>query len=469
MKNWKRLSRIAGGDFAKTLVIDELHKVFNMSSIRGATVMNLSRKVDNVFGLGASIYSGKASSIFWIYMMFFPEAWPEWGPLDKAYDRWISELSNEAIIEKTRIYRGSGPSQSSKMVTVPRTVKTKKELPSAPPRLVKMLAPKTIHIKLQNLGISLPPLDLLGIKVKLDKDHYDAYKDLIDRSLSLAKHTKNRHIASSYLQAALVYPIAPWMPTEVGEIEAKLFPPDYICAPERALLDFCKAEHAQGRKTVVYVTHTDIRDIVERLITIFDTEANMSAVRMPKNIDREEIPAWLHNDAPQHDICILQEKSVEGVDAIMFQNVIFYELDYSVWPVQQAAGRHWRLGQTEPCKTVFLELEKTMLHRALALVMQGMCAASQIYGDEIEAQVSKFNKGTLIMEAMRQELEDTDLPDMDELYLRTKQVITQGVAQDDVQTGHSNEDEVDPGASGPGVIHLGNGSDGSPRESGHDI
>jgi hypothetical protein len=432
------------------LVIDELHKVFNMESIRGATVMNLSRKVKNVLGLGASIYSGKASSIFWIYFMFFPEAWPDWGPLEKAHKRWIEELSNEAIIEKTKIQKfGAGQSQQSKMVAA-RSSKLKRELPSAPPRLVKMLAPKTVHIKLKNLGIELPPLSLSGLKVALEPDHQQAYEDLMKDAIDLARKTHNASIASSYLQAALTYPIAPWMATEVGSVEAVQFPPDYICNPEKELIKFCKDEKDQGRKTIVYVTHTDIRDIVNRLIGIMD-DAGISAVRMPKSLDREKIPEWLHNEAPKYDVCILQEKAVEGVDAVMFQNVIFYEVDYTVWPVQQAAGRHWRLGQTEPCKTVFMEIEKTMLHRALALVMQSMCASSQIYGDEVDAQVSKFNKGTLITEALRQEMAGADLPDMDDLYKKTHQVITEGVATDDTD-GPEHKDEEPSGVAGAGFV-----------------
>jgi hypothetical protein len=214
----------------------------------------------------------------------------------------------------------------------------------------------------------------------------------------------------------------------------RVFPEDYICAPERTLLKFLKDEKTDGRKTIVYVTHSDKRDLIERIITLLKME-KMTGIRLPTSLDREDIPEWLEVEAPKCDVVILNQKAIEGVDAIHFQNVFFYEVDYSLYPVPQAAGRHWRLGQTQPCKTMFLEVPKTMLYRALALSMEKLGAASTLYGDDLDAMSSKFTTGSVLTEALKQELKGTPLPNLDDAYKRAAQVITKGMGTHAATTG----------------------------------
>jgi hypothetical protein len=429
-RNWKRLSRAAGGKLYRSLVLDEVHKIMNSNSIRGETCANMSSVADNLFGLGATIYGGTASSIFWLYFMFHPEAWYEWGPLPVARAKWFDELANTAEVTKEADPGIISPGGMGKMRTARPRV-TKKEVPAAPPKLIKMLAERTIHVKLQNLGVEQPPLTVGSVKVKLDDEHQFQYEQFFQRAIQNAIQHKIGAFASMHLQSAITYPIAPWQERHADyDPNIKVFPESYICAPERELIRFVKEELEQKRKTIIYITHTDIRDIANRIIQILGNEG-VTGVRLPKTLDRELVPEWLADEASKFDTVILNQRSVEGVDAIKFQNVFFYELDSSVYPVTQASGRHWRLGQTEPCKTVFMEVEKTLLHRILAIVMQRMAAASMVYGDDIDAHIGQYSANTVLVEAAKQEMAGAALPDLDKLFKKAADVITKGMSDDD--------------------------------------
>ncbi len=437
-RNRKRLHRLARGPVYRTLVIDEMHKMANDSSIRGGTVAMLANYAEYVMGLSATIYGGTASSLMWLYFMFYPEEWHNWGgSLSQARLRWIDELANTAVITKTKRIN----------VGTPHETRTKKELPSAPPKLVKMLAPKTIHVKIEDLGILMPPYEILGIPVELDPDHKREYDAFFKQTLAKAQSYKGGMFASAHLQSSLTYAIAPTVDFHSdNDANVKLFPESYVCAPERALIEFVTAELENDRKTIIYVTHTDVRDIVPRIMWALD-QNNVSSIRLPKSINREDIPDWLQDEAPKFDTVILNQKAVEGVDAVKFQNTFFYEVDYSVYPVEQASRRHWRLNQVRPCKTVFLEVRGTMLFRALAMVMQKMAAASVLYGDDIEAQIGKFSAHSLLTQAIKDELEDTELPDIGDLYQKAAENITKGTTNDNGSDVHDQEPEGTPGPS----------------------
>jgi len=424
-QNWKRLSVKAKGPMYRTLVTDEMHKMKGVDSLRGVTWRNMMMHAENALGLTATLYGGKASTIRMIYHAFNPDTWSEWGGFKS--NRWTDELGNYAEIETYKEDVNQQNNQKSKLQKPPKTSKTKKEIPSANPLLAKMFMPNTAHIRLEHLGVWMPELEFTGVEAPLDPDHKNEYDEFFRTLLARAQIGGN-YFAGSFLQNALTYAIAPTMDFHLtgNYSNVKIFPPDYICSPERVMRDFVIDELNDGRKSIVYVTHSDKRDIIERLRWVVE-QKGATTTRLPKSLDTEDVPKWLEEEAPKSDILFLNQKAIEGVDAIHFKNVFFYEVDYSVYPVMQAAGRHWRLRQTEKCKTVFMEVPDTMLYIALGLVMQKVGAASQLYGDDLDAMSGKFTANSVLIEAMNQQLKGQVSFDRDAIYAKARQTLVKNV------------------------------------------
>ena len=58
-----------------------------------------------------------------------------------------------------------------------------------------------------------------------------------------------------------------------------------------------------------------------------------------------------------------------------FSTICFYETGYNLFTLRQASRRSWRIGQTKPCRIVYLHYAETMQARALALMGKKLTAA----------------------------------------------------------------------------------------------
>jgi hypothetical protein len=70
-----------------------------------------------------------------------------------------------------------------------------------------------------------------------------------------------------------------------------------------------------------------------------------------------------------------------GLDLLAFSSLIFYEILFSLYPVDQASRRHWRIIQKQECRTFYLYYEGTMEERALEVLAKKREAAALLYGD----------------------------------------------------------------------------------------
>ncbi len=87
-------------------------------------------------------------------------------------------------------------------------------------------------------------------------------------------------------------------------------------------------------------------------------------------------------------------RPVPTLHLVAFQSTAFYELDYSVYTMQQAARRTWRLGQVDDVVVYYAVYADTMEHRAMGLVAQKLAAALLLTGDAVEgALVQQTDSG----------------------------------------------------------------------------
>jgi hypothetical protein len=125
-----------------------------------------------------------------------------------------------------------------------------------------------------------------------------------------------------------------------------------------------------------------------------------------------------------------------GVDLVELKTLIFVEVLHSLYPMQQASRRHWRLHQTTPCRTYYLYYRNTLEERAVQQLGRKKLAANLLYGDlpedeGLEALSGEEGLGSLLRELALSldEADETPVADLTDLFQQTTRPPT---AQDSV-------------------------------------
>ena len=163
--------------------------------------------------------------------------------------------------------------------------------------------------------------------------------------------------------------------------EEKLYP------KEKALLDLVAAERMEGRRVLVYATHTGTRDITERMSDILTRHGFRVAVMKADAVAPDRREAWVEQRVKEGvDVVVCHPRLVQtGLDLIDFPTLVWFETDYSVYTMRQASRRSWRIGQTRPVKVVFMAYRGTLQADALKLVAQKLQSSLAVEGELPEA------------------------------------------------------------------------------------
>ena len=214
------------------------------------------------------------------------------------------------------------------------------------------------------------------------------------KKLAEALKSGSKRLLASYLQTLLAYPDGCTRGETVfdprtGDViiqvpplsEEKLYP------KEKALVDLVGAKRMEGRRVLIYVTHTGTRDITGRMDDMLTRHGFRVAVMKADAVAPEQREAWVADRVKQGiDVMICHPRLVQtGLDLIDFQTIIWGEVDYSIYVMRQASRRSWCIGQTRPVKVVFMSYKNTLQADALKLVAKKM-QSSLAVEEEDEAE-----------------------------------------------------------------------------------
>ena len=265
--------------------------------------------------------------------------------------------------------------------------------------------------------------------------------------------------------------------------EEKLYP------KEKALIDLVAAERLEGRRVLVYVTHTGTRDITGRMDDILTRHGFRVAVMKADAVAPNRREAWVADKVKQGiDVLICHPRLVQtGLDLIDFPTIVWDETDYSVYVVRQASRRSWRIGQTRPVKVVFMSYRNTLQADALKLVAKKMQSSLAVEGELPEDGLAAYgDDGDDLMMALARKIvsgdEEEDAETMEEVFAQARNaeataeeyLVDDGwkVVESLRRAGHGVEPEAAPvngnghhaGGIGPTVELNGNGhSDETPE------
>jgi SNF2 family DNA or RNA helicase len=203
---------------------------------------------------------------------------------------------------------------------------------------------------------------------------------------------------------------------------------------EAWLVEFVRSESRLGRKTLIYLRQTGTRDIQYRLERILK-DAGIRALVLTSSVEARKREAWIAGKVYGIDALIVNPRLVEtGLDLVAFSNVVFVEIEYSLYTLWQALRRVWRPGQTKKVKAVFAIYNNTMEARALALMGQKMKAGQTLYGDEVGGAIVPEDEGDLLLKLAREALNKADIPDLQSLFAENCRVERPAISITEIET-----------------------------------
>ncbi len=152
---------------------------------------------------------------------------------------------------------------------------------------------------------------------------------------------------------------------------------------EQALLELVRRERGRGRRVLVYITHTERRDISPRLGTILEGEGFRVAILKAGTVAPDRREEWVAARVREGtDVLICHPRLVQtGLDLVDWPSIVWFETEYSVYVMRQASRRSWRIGQRQPVEVTHLVYEGTLQAEALALVATKLRASLMVEGE----------------------------------------------------------------------------------------
>lgn len=381
--------------FFDLLIGDEVHEYKGRGSAQGIAAGILADACGKSLSLSGTLMGGYSSTLFHLLYRFSPEIRTEFGRSEER--RWITRYGFE---EHTI---GAGDDDAVEDGRNSRRRKYRKvvrERPGLVPSALFHLIGNTVFLRLSDVAASLLPYGeqvmLSGMDTEPDttgysqRTAYDTLFDALRKALADALSKGSKRLLATYLQTLLAYPDGCTKGETVfdpatGNAIAQIPPlsQDELYPKEQALIDLVTAERIQGRRTLVYATHTGTRDITQRMDDVLSQHGSRVAVMKADAVPPDRREAWVAQKVKQGvDVLICHPRLVQtGLDLIDFPTICWYETDYSVYTMRQASRRSWRIGQTRPVKVVFMAYRNTLQANALELVAKKLQSSLAVEGE----------------------------------------------------------------------------------------
>ena len=405
--------------FFELLTADEVHEYKGRGSAQGIAAGVLADACGRSLTLTGTLSGGYSSTLFHLLYRFSPAIRTEFGRSEES--RWIQRYGFE---EHTIGKDDDDPVEDGRYSRRRRYRRVVRERPGLAPAALFHLIGNSVFLRLSDVASGLPSYEeqILLSPMDSEPDSYGytqkgAYGTLYEKlreALADALAKGSRKLLSTYLQSLLAYPdgctrgetvLDPDSQDVIVQVpplsEERLYP------KERALVDLVAAERLEGRRVLVYATHTGTRDVTERMSDILTRHGFRVAVMKADAVAPDRREAWVAQQVEKGiDALICHPRLVQtGLDLIDFPTICWAETDYSVYTMRQASRRSWRIGQTRPVKVVFMAYRGTLQADALKLVAQKLQSSLAVEGELPEDGLAAYgDDGDDIMLALARKI-----------------------------------------------------------------
>ena len=263
--------------------------------------------------------------------------------------------------------------------------------------------------------------------------------DKLREALSDALSKGSKRLLATYLQTLLAYPDGCTRGETVFDprtqdllVQVPPLDEDRLYPKEKALVELLSEERKQGRRVLVYATHTGTRDITQRMEDFLSRDGYRVAVMKADAVPPERREAWVADKVKEGmDVLICHPRLVQtGLDLVDFPTIVWFETDYSVYVMRQASRRSWRIGQTRPVKVVFMAYRNTLQADALKLVAKKLQSSLAVEGELPEDGLAAYgDDGDDLMLALARKIVNGDTDDaesVESVFAQARDAEAQG-------------------------------------------
>jgi superfamily II DNA or RNA helicase len=423
-------------------VVDEVHELKARGSAQGLAGAALAEACPKTLVLTGTLLGGYASNLFHLLYRFSPAIRAEFAHDDEA--KWVARYGYLERITKRdpNAYVDDGR-QSKRRGYVTRIV----EKPGITPPIVLHLIGNTVFLRLRDVAQHLPSYEERVVLVPMAEavgpdvpSQASCYRHLaaeLRQAVQQALRAGSKRLLGAYLQALLSYPDActreeTVLDPRTNEVlaHAPALPQDQLYPKERALIELVRRERERGRRVLVYVTHTNLRDLTPRLSGVFERAGFRVAVLKADTVTAERREEWVAARVRAGlDVLVTNPRLVQtGLDLVAFPSIVWAEVDYSVYTLRQASRRSWRIGQAAPVEVSFFVYEGTLQADALGLVAAKTRASLMVEGDLPEDGLAALEgDGGDVVLALARRLAETGHPEdqrhsLEALFANARQI-----------------------------------------------
>ncbi len=428
--------RMAG--FFDLLIADEVHEHKSRGSAQGIAAGILADVCGRTLSLSGTLSGGYASTLFHLLYRFSPQIRSEFERSDEH--RWVERYG---FVEHTIGKPSDRHDEDGRASRRRRYRKVVRERPGLAPAALFHLIGQSIFLRLSDVASGLPAYTeevlVSGMDAEPDstglsqRSAYEALFETLRAALADVLARGSRRLLAAYLQTLLAFPDGctrgeTVFDPETGEVLAQVPPlsEERLYPKERALIDLVAAERLEGRRVLVYVTHTGTRDITGRMDDILTRHGFRVAVMKADAVAPDRREAWVADRVEEGiDVLICHPRLVQtGLDLVAFPTIAWFETDYSVYTMRQASRRSWRIGQTQPVRVVFMSYRSTLQADALKLVAKKLQSSLAVEGELPEDGLAAFGDDgdDLMMELARKIVsgEQDDAATVEEVFTQAK-------------------------------------------------
>ncbi len=389
------------------MVVDEGHEYKNEGSAQGQAMGVLANKVRKVLLLTGTLMGGYADDLFYLLWRIMPQRMIEdgyrpnakgsLGPAAMAFMREHGVLKD---IYK-EVEGGSHRTARGKRITV----RTAKAPGFGPKGIARFVLPYTAFLMLKDIGGNvLPPYTEHFTEVAMTTDQAGKYAEMqaiLTDELKQALRAGDNSLLGVVLNALLAWPDCCFREEAVKHpctrrllfYTKSMFGEGEVAPKERELVDLCRSEKAAGRRVLVYTAYTGTRDTTSRLKAILAAEGFKTAV-LRASVDTSRREDWILEQVDRGvEVLITNPELVKtGLDLLDFPTLAFLQTGYSVYTLQQASRRSWRIGQTQPVDVYYFGYADSTQITCLSLMAKKIAVSQSTSGNMPDSGLDILNQ-----------------------------------------------------------------------------